>query len=72
MKKTVNDIVVEVDSYCEGLIESIQELQRFVDDLDIVDGINDVDNFIWKLKSENLYTPELEKFIKDYMRYHNE
>ena len=32
-------------------------------------GIKDLDNFIWKLKLENLYTPELEKFIDFYLKF---
>ncbi len=37
------------------------------------EGIKSLENFIWKLKLDNLYTPELESFINDYyMRYHND
>lgn len=34
-------------------------------------SILDVDNFIWKLKSDNLYTKELEEFIENYMKFYN-
>ena len=34
--------------------------------------ISDVSDFIFRLKVENLYTPELEKFMEDYRRWHNE
>jgi len=34
--------------------------------------ITDVDNFIDRLRSEDLYTPELEAFMEYYMRYHND
>lgn len=35
-------------------------------------GIKDIDNFIFRLKVENLYTEELENFIEYYLKYHNE
>ena len=34
--------------------------------------ITDVDNFISRLRMEDLYTPELEAFMEYYMRYHND
>lgn len=34
--------------------------------------ITDVSNFITRLRAEDLYTPELEKFMADYMRWHND
>ena len=34
--------------------------------------ITDVDNFISRLRMENLYTPELEQFMEYYLRYHND
>lgn len=44
----------------EDKIDSIQE-----------NSILDLDNFIWKLKSDNLYTSELEDFIENYMKFYN-
>lgn len=34
--------------------------------------ISDVDYFILRLKIENLYTPEFEKFMEEYMQYYND
>lgn len=34
--------------------------------------IKSLDNFIWKLKCENLYTDEMAKFIEDYLKFYNE
>ncbi len=34
-------------------------------------AILNVDNFVHKLKVDNLFSDELEKFIEDYMRYNN-
>ena len=34
-------------------------------------SIYDLDYFIFRLKIDNLYSAELEKFIEDYMRFYN-
>lgn len=71
-RKTIAQIKNEFDLTCEDLIETIQNYQESLEELEIVNGIRDIDNFIWKLKLENLYTPELEKFLGHYMRYEND
>lgn len=71
-RKTIAQIKNEFDLTCEDLIETIQNYQESLEELEIANGIRDIDNFIWKLKSENLYTPELEKFLEHYMRYEND
>lgn len=35
-------------------------------------GIKDINNFIFRLKIEGLYTKQMEKFIECYMRWNNE
>lgn len=35
-------------------------------------GIMDIDNFIWRLKLDNLYTDKLNDFINDYIKLYNE
>ena len=50
------------DLYGNKTIQSEEEISS-------CHSIKDLDNFIWKLKLENLYTPELEKFINDYLKY---
>ena len=66
--------------------ESLQEELDFLNDaytdleLQLADTVNsvgdyyiaDVNNFISRLKMEDLYTPELEQFMEYYMRYHND
>lgn len=71
-RKTIAQIKNEFDLTCEDLIETIQNYQESLEELEIANGIRDIDNFIWKLKLENLYTPELEKFLEHYMRYEND
>lgn len=71
-RKTIAQIKNDFDLTCEDLIETIQNYQESLEELEIANGIRDIDNFIWKLKLENLYTPELEKFLEHYMRYEND
>ena len=59
----------------DSLNEAYGELERINADLTNSVGyyyITDVDNFIRRLKMEDLYTPELEAFMDYYMRYHND
>lgn len=66
----------------ESLQEELDFLNEAYTDLEVqlADTVNsvgdyyitDVDNFISRLKMEDLYTPELEAFMEYYMRYHNE
>lgn len=66
----------------ESLQEELDSLNEAYTDLEmqLADTVNsvgdyyitDVDNFISRLKMEDLYTPELEAFMEYYMRYHND
>ena len=60
----------------DSLNEAYCELERINADLVINSVgdyyITDISDFIFRLKVENLYTPELEKFMEEYMRWHNE
>lgn len=54
----------------EELNERIEDLKNLID-IDESKIIKDLDNFIWKLKLENLYDEKLERFINDYMKFYN-
>lgn len=41
-------------------------------EFDSLEGIYDVEWFKFKLASDNLLTPELEDFIRQYLRFYNE
>lgn len=83
----INEKIGELEDYLEGINQEnnnpvdediIDGIKEYIVDLrqllDIEDNtiIKNLDNFIWKLKLENLYTPGIETFIKDYMRYYND
>lgn len=86
-KEELIQIIKEKDERIEELEEDLKDTQLENDELseendklesqleDQIgeEGIKSLENFIWKLKLDNLYTPELESFINDYyMRYHND
>ena len=57
----LNDAYYELELKYASLVNSVGD-----------NYITDVDNFISRLRMEDLYTPELEAFMEYYMRYHNE
>lgn len=71
-RKTIAQIKNEFDLACEDMIEMIQNYQESLEDVEITNGIKNIDNFTWKLELENLYTPELKQFLEYYMRYEND
>ena len=60
----------------DELINKINELEVELEDVksqfESDKCINDLDNFIWKLKLDNLYTTQIENFINQYMRFYND
>ena len=58
----------------DSLNEAYRELEeinyKLSNNIDI-NSIYDLDDFIFRLKIENLYSTELEKFIEDYKRFYN-
>ena len=69
LEEDLKDAQLENDE----LFEENDKLESQLEDQIGEEGIKSLENFIWKLKLDNLYTPELESFINDYyMRYHND
>ena len=54
----------------EDISEKLDELDELIN-IEF-NGIKNISNFISRLKIENLYTSEIEKFIDEYMRYFND
>lgn len=50
------------------------EIQKLRDELEwsAQNGIINVENFIFRLKLDNMWSEELEKEIYEYVQYHNE
>ena len=73
--EALKERVQELEDELDGLNEAYCELECINANLTNSVGnyyITDADNFISRLKMEDLYTPELEAFMEYYMRYHNE
>ena len=86
-KQELMDLIKEKDEKIEELENDVDYWQSEYNDMEKIkdeiesqledqigsEGIKSLENFIWKLKINNLYTPELENFINDYyMRYYND
>lgn len=56
----------------EILDEELDKVNSQLEDMIIENGIKDINNFIWKLKLDNLYTNELENFVNHYLRFYNQ
>ena len=68
----LKEIREQYDFTYECILESLNALDELIqnkEDSAIV--INDLDNFILRLKNENLYTKDIQKFIDEYIKYYN-
>ena len=69
----LEEIREQYDFTYECILESLNALDELIqkkEDSAIV--INDLDNFILRLKNENLYTVDLKKFIDEYIKFYNQ
>ena len=64
------DYFIELSNdYYEQLKKSLEELKKEKEKKSF--KINNVENFLFKLKINHLLNEELEKFIDDYLKYEN-
>ena len=69
-KQQAESLQDELDSLNEAYSELEEINYKLSNNMDI-NSIYNLDDFIFRLKIENLYSTELEKFIEDYMRFYN-
>ena len=69
-KQQAESLQDDLDSLNEAYAELEEINYKLSNNMDI-NSIYDLDDFIFRLKIENLYSTELEKFIEDYMRFYN-
>ena len=69
-KQQAESLQDELDSLNEAYAELEEQNYKLSNNMDI-NSIYNLDDFIFRLKIENLYSTELDKFIEDYMRFYN-
>lgn len=69
-KQQAESLEDELNSLDEAYTELEEENFRLSNSMKI-NGIRDLDFFLFKLKSEGLMTEELESFIENYLRWYN-
>ena len=70
IKDTLSVQLDEVYDTCYRIQDTIDSIDDFVKNYS-GNSIQDVDTFIDKLKLDNLYSEEMEKFIENYMKFYN-
>ena len=61
----------ELDRLSDCYVDMENQLAETANVIDSTDVIKDVSWFKWKLQLDNLLTPELEKFIENYLKFNN-
>ena len=69
-KEEAESLQDELDSLNEAYAELEEINYKLSNNMDI-NSIYDLEDFIFRLKVDDLYTDELGKFIEDYMRFYN-
>ena len=69
-KQQAESLQDDLDSLNEAYSELEAINYKLSNNMDI-NSIYNLDDFIFRLKIENLYSSELEKFIEDYKRFYN-
>lgn len=68
----LKDYIDYQQSEYDELEEIKDDLERQVNDLKMKDGINDLEDFIFRLKVNGLYSDKLQDFIDEYLKYYND
>ena len=69
-KQQAESLQDELDSLNEAYSELEEINYKLSNNMDI-NSIYNLNDFIFRLKIDNLYSTELDKFIEDYMRFYN-
>ena len=67
--------IKRLEDELEGLSDCYSELEnRLADEINYLDersSIFDVDDFKWRLRVDDMLTPQLESFIENYLKFYN-
>ena len=69
-KQQAESLQDDLDSLNEAYSE-LEEINYKLSNKMDTNNIYDLEDFIFRLKMDNLYSSELEKFIEDYKRFYN-
>ena len=69
-KQQAESLQYDLDSLNEAYAELEAQNYKLSNKMD-TNSIYDLEDFIFRLKVDDLYTDELGKFIEDYMRFYN-
>ena len=72
LKKRIEDLEFDFNNLNDLYSEMENKYAEVQNEFDSLEGIYDVEWFKFKLASDNLLTPELEDFIRQYLRFYNE
>ena len=72
LKKRIEDLEFDFNNLNDLYSEMENKYAEVQNEFDSLEGIYDVEWFKFKLALDNLLTPELEDFIRQYLRFYNE
>ena len=73
--KTIEDYMKDLEKILNHMEDAVEDIayikENILDEYDRINGIFDIENFVYQLKLNDLYSEELEKFIYEYLKYKN-
>lgn len=75
--KTIEEMTKEINDHLDTIDENLSDIDEIVQELNYKFGepdqitIKDIDDFIYGLTVNGLYTKEIEEFISYYLKYKN-
>ena len=73
--KTIEDYMKDLEKILNHVEEAVEDItyikENVLDEYDRINGIFDIENFVYQLKLNDLYSEEIEKFIYEYLKYKN-
>lgn len=74
LEEKIDDLENEVSSLESDNEDLDKEIDKLNEQLEepCEEGIKNLENFIWRLKLDGVYTDKIQDFINNYMRFYNE
>ena len=74
LKEKIEQLENDVDywqSEYDDMSEQLEKAECQIEDIEICNGIKDINNFIFELRKDNLYSRKIEEFINNYLKFYN-